>query len=114
MHFSQGIPRTFHMTKISTARPVAVAMVLALGLHAPANGQSLQNGPDFLRGGPNIGQINKGDETYDPYELAHGFVLNYLDPETQRNSTMAFEAPEREGIVDVRITVKADGTVDDV
>ena len=102
------------MIKFFIARTLTAAILLSLGIQAPANAQGLQNGPDFLRAGPTIGQINRGDETYDPYELAHGFVMNYLDPETQRNSTLAFETPDREGIVDVRITVKADGTVDNV
>ena len=102
------------MKKIFTTRTLSAAILLSLGVQGPAYAQSLQNGPDFLRAGANIGQINKGDETYDPYELAHGFVMNYLDPETQRTSTMAFEAPQSEGIIDVRIMVKADGSVDNV
>ena len=100
--------------KIFTARTLTSAILLALGMQVPAYAQSLQNGPDFLRADANIGQINKGDETYDPYELAHGFVMNYIDADTQRTSTMAFEEAGREGIVDVRITVKADGSVGNV
>ncbi len=102
------------MKNFFTAHTLTAAIVLSLGTQAPAFGQSLQNGPDFLRAGQFVGQINKGDETYDPYELAHGFVMNYLDPESQRTSTMAFETPTREGILDIRLTVKADGTTDDV
>jgi hypothetical protein len=111
---SQGLSKDIHMMKSFTARTLSAAILLSLGMQVPAFAQSLQNGPDFLRADANIGQINKGDETYDPYELAHGFVMNYLDAETQRNSTMAFEAPTREGIIDVRINVKADGSVDNV
>ena len=102
------------MTNFFTARTLTAAIALTLGTQAPAFAQSLQNGPDFLRGGQYVGQINKGDGTYDPYELAYGFLLNYVDPATQRPSTLAFETPEREGILDIRLMVKADGTVDNV
>jgi hypothetical protein len=102
------------MSNFFTDRTLTAAIVLALGTQTPAFAQSLQNGPDFLRAGQYVGQINKGDSTYDPYELAYGFVLNYRDPDAQLTTTLAYDVPEQEGILDLRLRVKADGTVDNV
>jgi hypothetical protein len=102
------------MPKFFSPRTLSVVILLSVGGHLPAFAQSLQSGPDFQEAGQYIDQINKADSTYDPYELAYGFVLNYKDPETLVNEVVDLEVPEREGLVDVRITVKADGSVEDV
>lgn len=89
-------------------------MALTLAMQVPAFAQGLQNGPAFLSGGQFTGQIGKDDATYDPYELAHGFLMNYIRAQAP-DSDVPFQPPsEREGLLDVRLTVKADGTVDNV
>ena len=80
---------------------LAISCILALGMQTQVLAQGLQSGPDFLRGGEYLTQINKGDETYDPYEIQRSFTFN-------------FDEPTREGIVDVKFDVKADGSVENV
>jgi hypothetical protein len=93
----QGIlmKSNFHRTTL------AIGCILALGMQTQVLAQGLQSGPDFLRGGEYLTQINKGDETYDPYEIQRSFTFN-------------FDEPTREGIVDVKFDVKADGSVENV
>ena len=85
---------------IAPYRRKTLSLLLALA-SAQAGAQGLQTGPDFLRGGEYIIQVNKTDTNYDPNEVQRDFIWDY-------------DTPTREGIVDARITVNADGSVGDV
>ncbi|MES2624489.1 MAG: energy transducer TonB [Pseudomonadota bacterium] len=102
------------MLKFFPLRSIASVVLLAAGIQTHAAAQALQNGPDFVRAGGDIGQINKSDSSYDPYVLSHGYVWKYNDPNLDRNLVFVADEPEREGLIDVRIRVKADGSVDEV
>jgi hypothetical protein len=67
----------------------------------PVLAQAVQRGPDFEIGGFRIFQLNDGDSRFDPYVVQQDF--NY-----------GAEIPQREGLIDVRLTVTADGTVTNV
>jgi hypothetical protein len=100
-----------------------LALLIAIA-PAFAGAQGLQTGPELLRGGANLVQPNVGDPAYDPQELQNSAIEG--TDEVRDGQTAAArggnlpgadvyaEVPDREGIVDVKFTVKADGSVGDL
>jgi hypothetical protein len=107
---------------ITTYRRNTLALFIALAVPAHALAQGLQTGPEVLRGGQNLVQVNPSDASYDPNEIQRSSVWNASgEANANQNSIGGLpsvdvyeEVPKREGIVDVRFTVKADGSVADV
>ncbi|MEY4641166.1 MAG: hypothetical protein RLZZ227_1160 [Pseudomonadota bacterium] len=102
-------------------RRAGLAFFLALASsHAAA--QALQTGPEFLRGGEYLIQVNRGDTSFDPNEIQRSSIWGTDEVRNNRGgrginisgADVYEEPPEREGIVDVEFTVKADGSVADV
>jgi hypothetical protein len=92
-------------TMLTPFRRNTLAIVIAVA-PALAGAQSLQTGPDLVRAGQYLEQINRSDDSFDPNEIQlRGEAVNEAE---------IFEVPDREAIVDVRFTVKADGSVGDV
>jgi hypothetical protein len=108
-------------------RSLTLVVALAAALPGFAAAQALQTGPELLRGGQYLVQPNVGDSSYDPNEMQRSSVWG---SDQQRDGQVSAiqggtrgplagvdvydEVPEREGIVDVKFTVKADGSVGDV
>lgn len=110
-------------TRINTQiKSLAPCLLLALGLHTEASAQALQTGPELLRGGQYLVQVNPTDASYDPSEVQRSSVWGTDEVRAASRgrginnpgADVYEEVPEREGLVDARFTVKADGTVSDV
>ncbi len=104
-------------------RRKTLVLVLAAALPGFAGAQALQTGPELLRGGQYLVQPNVGDSAYDPNEVQRSSVWGTGENRDSQQGQSGrgpmpgadvYEVPEREGIVDVRFTVKADGSVSDV
>jgi hypothetical protein len=113
----------FRSIHLHTYRRRALALLIATA--APfAAAQGLQTGPELLRGGADFVQPNVGDAAYDPQELQNASLLGTDEVRDGQNpdarggnlpgAGVYAEVPDREGIVDVKFTVKADGSVSDV
>lgn len=106
-------------------RRKSFVFMISATLPALAGAQGLQTGPELLRGGQYLVQPNVADPTYDPNEVQRSSVWGTeerLDSQSQAGggrggiagADVYEEVPDREGIVDVKFTVKADGSVSDV
>lgn len=101
-----------------------LALLIAVS-PALATAQGLQTGPDLLRAGQYLVQVNRADKSYDPNEVQRTLVLATDEVRNRQGSMTAGglnmpgaavydDMPKREGLIDVRFTVKADGKVGDV
>jgi hypothetical protein len=73
-------------------------VAVLLSHHAAGLAQTPVLGPDFARGGFKIAQLNESHPSFDRYVV-------------QRNFAYGYDQPQREGLIDVRLTVDADGRV---
>jgi len=76
------------------------ALLLTSVISMQTDAQGLQTGPDFFEAGLTLGQLNDGDALFDPYVLERRFPYVH--------------DPAREGLIDLVLSVKADGTVGNV
>src|SRR5688500_2116452 len=98
-------------------------LFIAAALPGFAGAQALQTGPELLRSAPSLVQVNRADASFDAHEIQRSAVWNAEGGGA--NSTQSTvgglpsvelyeEVVEREGLIDLSFTVKADGTVSDV
>ena len=112
---------------IATYRRNILALFITAALPGFAAAQSLQTGPELLRGGQYLVQVNRADASYDPNEVQRSLMLGTdevrsgqqvnvggFQPANLPGAAVYDEVPEREGLIDVKFTVKADGSVSDV
>ncbi len=108
------------MITIHRRRALALLFAAVPGFAAA---QGLQTGPELLRGGQYLVQPNRADKAYDPNEVQRATILGTDAVRDGQNTAGGLnlagaavydEVPDREGIIDVRFTVKADGKVSDV
>ena len=107
---------------ITSYRRNTLGLLLAVALPGYAGAQALQTGPELLRGGQYLVQVNRSDASFDPNEVQRSSVWGTDEVRAANRgrglntpgADVYEETPEREGLVDLRFTVKADGTVSDV